>query len=334
MQLSEFRRPPTHLAAAALLAAALVGCGSIAPSGTGAPQAHRHLPQAPAYHRIELGDYQITALSDGTLALPLERMVAGIKPEEVKQLLADQFEKLPIETSINAFLVNMGHQLVLVDTGSGTLYGKDGGHLVKNLRAAGYAPEDVDAILITHLHRDHSGGLTVDGRRVFPNATVYVNKADRDFRFSDEAASAAPAHQKNMFPESRGALVPYEQAGKVVLFAAGQTLLSGVRTIAAPGHTPGHTLYVVESRGERIAFSGDLIHAAAVQLPRPEVTIAFDTNSAQAAADRRALFSRFVEERTLLAAAHISFPGVGHLRASGNGYQWVPVGYSAGPKAP
>ena len=321
-------RKTFFVSAISWLLLSMAGCSTL--NTNPAPPAFTKLQrtQAPAYYRLALGEFRVTALSDGTVSLPLDRMLANISPEEVRQMLATNFETLPAETSINAFLIDTGSRRLLVDAGAGTLFGKDGGQLIANLSAAGYEAKDIDAVLLTHLHGDHSGGLVVDGQRLFPNATVYLSKADREYRFNVQAEAAAPSHQKAMFPESRASLTPYEQAGKVVLFEAGAQLFPGVGTIAAPGHTPGHTLYVVESKGEKIVFSGDLVHAAAVQLPRPEVTISFDADAFAAAADRKTLFARLASDRILLAAAHISFPGIGHLRATGSGYQWVPVVYS------
>lgn len=316
------------LALSLSLASALSACSSSeASTPTGAARGMLK-SQAPAYYRLQLGDFEVTALSDGTVTLPLDQMMSNVAPDEVRQLLAQGFETLPAETSINAFLVNTGSKLLLIDAGAGSLFGTNGGRLISNLKAAGYEPSEIDAVLLTHLHGDHSGGLVVDGKRIFPNATVYLDKADRDYRFSPDAEAAAPANQKPMFPESRAALSPYEAAGKVSLFQGVAQLFPGVTTIAAHGHTPGHTLYKVESKGESLVFSGDLVHSAAVQFPKPQATINFDADESAAASDRQALFAKFAQERTQLAAAHISFPGIGHIRAVGSGYQWVPVPYS------
>jgi glyoxylase-like metal-dependent hydrolase (beta-lactamase superfamily II) len=321
---------PTFAAVAMAAALALLASAS-APVHAAIPDgAERVLQrkQAPAFYRMQLGEFEITALSDGTVPLPLDKMMSHITPDEVRKLLAESFESLPVETSINAYLINTGSKLLLVDAGAGTLFRGHGGRLLASLQAAGYSPSDIDAVLLTHLHGDHSGGLTVDGRRVFPKATIYLDKADRDYRFSTEAEARAPDHQKAMFPQSRADIALYEAAGKVVLFDGATQLVPGISTIPARGHTPGHTLFAVESKGEKIVFSGDLVHAAAVQMPRPDATIQFDADEAAAAADRQALFTRFAADRTLLAAAHISFPGLGRLRPAGAGFQWVPVSYS------
>ena len=285
--------------------------------------------QAPAFYRMQLGDFEITALSDGTVKLPLDKMMSGVTPEEVRALLTAGFESLPTETSINAFLLHTGTKLLLVDAGAGTLFGQNGGHLLKNLRAAGYGPEDIDAVLLTHLHGDHSGGLTIDGKRVFPKAVVYLDKADRDYRFDPEAEKRAPANQKNMFPQSRASLAPYEAAGKVVLFEGAKELFPGVKTLPAHGHTPGHTLFTVESKGQQITFFGDLIHSEAVQFPRPDATISFDADQHEAASDRVAMFRTLSTNRSLVAAAHISFPGLGYVvPVKDGGYRWLPRPYS------
>ena len=316
----------TTAIAAAAEAPGLATAASGAASSSWDPVAH--LKQAPAYYRVQVGDFVVTALSDGTIPLPLDRMMRNITPEDVRKLATENFEAIPLETSINAFVIDTGTRRILIDAGAGNVFGRYGGKLVSNLRAAGYAPEDISAVLLTHLHGDHSSGLTVEGQRVFPNATVYLDKADRDYRFSDAAQAAAPDNQKKMFTQSRADLAPYEAAAKVVLFSGAVQLFPGVATIPAHGHTPGHTLYSVESRGERMVFSGDLVHAPEIQMARPEATIQFDADEASAASDRRIMLERFANDRTLLAAAHIPFPGIGHVRKRGDAYEWIPQAYS------
>lgn len=318
------------------LAVALAAAGAITLAGCASPGATSSASiaaqtkqQAPAFYRMQLGDFEITALSDGTVKLPLDQMMSNITPAEVRALLAAGLETLPTETSINAFLIHTGSKLLLVDSGAGPLFGQNAGQLLKNLKAAGYGPEDIDAVLLTHLHGDHSGGLTVDGARMFPNAVVYLDKADRDYRFDLQAESRAPASQKSMFPQSRAALGPYEAAGKVKLFEGSAELFPGVRTVPAHGHTPGHTLYQVESKGQQVTFFGDLVHAAAVQFPRPDATISFDADQRAAAADRAAMFRSLSANRSLVAAAHISFPGLGYVVDNKEGgYRWLPRPYS------
>ena len=315
--------------AAALFAINAVGCGG-AEAAQQTQGVRGQMKTQAVYYRKQLGDFEITALTDGTIPLPYDKMLAHITPAEVSQLVAEGFNSLPVETSINSYLINTGSKLILVDAGSGSLFSPYGGRLISNLKTAGYAPEDIDVVLLTHLHGDHSGGLTdPNGGRLFPNATVYLDKADRDYRFDATAEAAAPDNQKSMFPQSRASIAPYEAAGKEVLFTGGDVqLFPGITTIAAHGHTPGHTLYSIESKGQRLIIAGDLLHVAEVQLPRPDVTISFDADEAAAAIDRKKFLAQFANDRTMIAAAHIAFPGIGNLKIVGSGFQWYPVPYS------
>ncbi|WP_210359126.1 MBL fold metallo-hydrolase [Sphingomonas beigongshangi] len=276
-----------------------------------------------------LGDYKITVLTDGTTPVPFGDLLHGAPRETLANAFREAGETLDRETSVNSFLIDTGERRILVEAGAGRLFGDCCGRLPATLMAAGYAPESVDAVLLTHVHGDHSGGLTVDGRRVFPNADIYLAKRELDYWVSDRArARAKPSHQK-MFEEGRAALAPYRAAGRIRTFTAPFTLFPGIRAIAAPGHTPGHSFYEVESRGHRMQVVGDIIHAAEVQLPKPHVTIDYDADEALAAKTRAAALADLASTHELVAAPHISFPGLGHVVRSGAGYTWMAIPYSA-----
>jgi glyoxylase-like metal-dependent hydrolase (beta-lactamase superfamily II) len=288
--------------------------------------------QAPGFFRLMLGDYEITAVSDGTLPVPLDTVLTNTKPGQVEAFVARTYQTLPLETSINSFLINTGLKLILVDAGAGRVLGPtQGGRLVSNLRAAGYQPEQIDTVLLTHLHGDHSGGLVVDGKMIFPNALVHVHQREKDFWLSDAEASNAPAGQKPAFVQAHDSLTPYIDAGKLRTFDGAAQLFPGVTTIPTPGHTPGHTFYSVESKGQKLVFWGDVIHAAEVQFPDPTVTIKYDRDFRAAAAQRATAFAEAAKGGYWVAAPHISFPGVGHLRSEGTGYVWMPAPYRPGP---
>ena len=283
---------------------------------------------APGFYRMMLGDFEITALSDGTVNLPVDQILTGVKPTEVNKALAKQGLKAPLETSVNGYLVNTGEKLVLIDSGASNLFGPTLGKLVANLKAAGYTPEQVDEIYITHLHPDHVGGITADGKMLFPNATVRADKHDADFWLSDANMKKAPKDVQGFFQGAMASIKPYADAGKFKTFEGNTDLVPGVKAQITHGHTPGHTFYVVESKGQKMVFWGDIMHVAAVQFANPSVTIQFDTDSKAAMPQRKKAYADAAKGGYLVGVAHISFPGIGRVAASGSGYIWLPVNYS------
>lgn len=283
---------------------------------------------APGYSRMMLGEFEMTALSDGTVDLPMTKLLSNTTPAHVQRALDRSFLKEPVETSVNGYLINTGAKLVLVDAGAGALFGPTLGNLAANLKAAGYQPEQVDEIYITHMHPDHVGGLSRDGQRLFPNAVVRADKRDADFWLSQKNLDAAPKDDKGFFQGAMASLQPYVAAGKFQPFEGDTELVPGVRALAAPGHTPGHTVYAVESQGQKLVLWGDLIHLAALQFAEPSVTIHFDSDSKAAAVQRKKAFAEAAKAGTWVAGAHLPFPGVGHLRAEGKGYVFVPANYA------
>ena len=299
--------------------AMVIGC--TLPAQAGAPMVRT---QAPGYYRIMIGEFEVTALLDGTANLPLKEFMNDITPANLDQALARDFLKDPVEMSVNAFLINTGPRLVLVDTGDAADM-EGTGHLQENLKAAGYDPAQVDEIYITHMHGDHISGLTIKGERAFPNAVVRASRQDADYWLSSEKLAAADARQS--FQHAQEVFAPYIEAGKFNPFDGDIELVPGVRAVATHGHTPGHTCYLIESRGQRMLFVGDLLHVASVQFANPAITIKFDTDNAAARQQRQRIFREAAADGEWLAAAHISFPGIGHIRAEGRGYAFVPAHY-------
>lgn len=310
--------------ASAALAASAPAPSAPAPSApvASAPE------QVPGVFRMRLGDFTVTALSDGTVAQDLHEVMTGTTRSQIDGLLRRAFLANPVEASINAYLIDTGTRLILVDTGAGLLFGAgSGGRLIASLLAAGYRPERIDDILITHVHTDHSGGLTDGSRMLFPRATVHAGQADLDF-FLNPANARTPGVERRLFDEAQATVGPYARAGRVRGFSGRTRLFPGVVAIPTPGHTPGHAFYRVESRGESIEFWGDVMHFGAVQFPRPAVTVRYDVNSPAAAAQRIKQFAAAARDRRRVAVAHVNFPGIGNIRAeSDGGYVWVPVEY-------
>ena len=303
-------------------------CSMPAPSFAAAPMVKK---QAPAFYRLMLGDFEVTVLSDGSNMLPATKLLRG-DLTQIEGALKRGFLGDIVETSHNSFLVNTGSKLVLIDAGAGSLLGPSAGQLLSNLRAAGYQPEQIDEIYVTHLHADHVGGLMTGDQRTFPNAIVRVNERDTDYWLSEANMQAAPADAKRFFQAATVSLTPYMRAGKLVVFEGDTDLVPGVRGQAAYGHTPGHTMYLVESKNQKLLLWGDIVHVAAVQFEHPSVTIGYDVDAPEAARQHLLQFAEAAQNGYLIGGAHISFPGIGHVRRDGEGtYTYVPLNYSAGP---
>ena len=284
--------------------------------------------QSPGFYRMMVGDIEVTVVSDGTVDLPMAEILKDMPRKDIDRLLARSFLGTPTETSVNAFLINTGSKLVMVDTGAGTFFGPTLGNLLKNLKAAGYSPEQVDEIYITHMHGDHLGGLIADGKANFPNAVVRADQHDADFWLSPATLEKASKDEKGFVQAAQAAFKPYVDSGRFKPFEGDTELVPGVRSHASHGHTPGHTTYIVESGGKRLVLWGDLMHVAAVQFPAPYVTIQFDSDSKKAKAERLKAFAEAAKQGDWIGAAHLPFPGVGHIRAEGRGYAYTPANYS------
>jgi len=318
-----FKRNLTRFAA--FLLAVFASFVAVPNAALAAPPQHRD--QVPGFYRLKVGDLEVTALYDGTGVFdPHWLNGTNVTMDGVVKALHEDPHMLDVVDS--GFLVNTGKQLILVDVGTGTWWGGGlFGRLAGSLRSAGYTPEEIDIVLLTHLHSDHVGGLTTqDGKRVFPNAEVYVAKAESDFWLSPEIAAKAPKDAQPFFQSAQAIAAPYIKAGKWHTFTGSEPIVDGMQLVPLLGHTPGHTGYEFSSKGQRILFWGDTIHAQRVQIPHPEVTVVFDIDPAAAAATRNQLLSKLAREDVIIAEPHSSlFPPLGRLHKEGSGYNWVPV---------
>jgi len=317
-----FKRNLTRFAVA--LVAVLASFVAVPNATLAAPPQHRD--QVPGFYRLKVGDLEVTALFDGAAVFDAH-WLNGTKATMDGVVNALQEDPRLLDVSDEGFLVNTGKQRILVDAGAGTWWGGGVlGRLEGSLRSAGYTPEEIDIVLITHLHSDHVGGLTTqDGKRIFPNADVYVAKAESDFWLSTEIAAKAPKDVQPFFQSARAIAAPYIKAGKWHTFNGSESIVDGMQLIPLPGHTPGHTGYEFSSKGQKILFCGDIIHAQRVQLQHPEVTAVFDIDQNAAAATRLQLLPKLAREDVLIAGPHMPFPALGRLRKEGSGYSWVPV---------
>ena len=312
-----------------LFAAAIVMAlaGSLAqPNPALAAAVPQHHDQAPGFYRMKVGDLEVTALLDGAAVFDLHWLTAKKTTMERVQSALKEDPHL-LDTGDTGFLVNTGQQLILVDAGAGTWFGGGSlGRLADSLRTAGYTPEQVDRVFVTHLHSDHVGGLTTkDGKRVFPNAEIFVSKTESDFWLSPEVAAKATPDVQPFFQSARAIAAPYIKTGKWHTFSDSDALPDGIRYISLHGHTPGHTGYEFSSQGKTILFWGDTVHAELAQLSHPDITVVFDIDHAASAATRNKLLPTLAREGVIIAGPHMPFPGMGRLRKEANGYVWAPV---------
>ena len=278
--------------------------------------------QTPYWHRFTLGDAEVTVVSDGPLPLgDPSGTFTGVPKEEVKKMLADNFlspDNVVLEQ--NSPIVNTGDKLILFDTGMGSskMFGPTTGRQQKSMMEAGIKPGDIDAVVCSHAHVDHIGGIVdADNKPLFPNAQIYISQTDFDF-WTDEGKMGSPA--KDFVVHARKNLLPVRD--RIVFFKDGQEFLPGVQAISAPGHTVGHTIFLVSSAGKSFAFLGDLSHHSVLLLERPRMEFSYDTDPKQAAESRVKLLTMLAANKIPVMSYHFAWPGYGHVAKAGDGFRY------------
>lgn len=313
----------------------LAGAGlSAAAAYTGAlsiPIAHAKAPfattQAPYYYRFPHGKMQMTMVSDGPLPLgDPSGAFLGASKEEVLKLLTDNFLS-PTNAVLeqNVLVVNTGDKMYIVDTGMGTspMFGPTTGKLMTTLKAAGIDPASIDGILATHAHCDHVWGIMGDdGKPNFPNAQIYISQADFDF-WTDEAKLSMkdPAYMKPFVEGARKNLLPVRD--RIVFFKDGEEFLPGIQAMSAPGHTVGHTIFMITSEGQSLAAIGDLTHHHILLVEKPRFEFAYDTDPKQSAGSRVRILDMLAKDKIPLVAYHFPWPGHGHVVKHGDGFRYI-----------
>jgi glyoxylase-like metal-dependent hydrolase (beta-lactamase superfamily II) len=267
--------------------------------------------QIPGVYHRRIGDIVVSAISDGYLNGSME-VLRGIGVAEGTQMLADAFRPAR-RTSVNTFAVFSAGRLALIDTGSGSYMGDTVGWQLRNLRAAGIDPAAVDTVLLTHMHPDHSLGFVdrTTGALFYPNAEVALHEREAPHWFDDANMARASEREKQMnFVAAREQLKPY--GDRLRPFAGGE-VFPGVTALPAPGHTPGHTMYLIGSGTDSVLIWGDIVHVPEIQIPRPEVTIAFDVDPEGAIASRKRALDMAATDKLLIGGMHLHFPAFSRL---------------------
>ncbi len=315
------RLPRVRFLAAALLVAT-------ATSPALATTTHTPSAQVPGVYHQQIGTLQVTALFDGTVALGRQELT-GIDAGAVTRLLDHRYvpeDGKGLQTAVNAYLVQRGNHLTLVDTGTATCFGPGLGQVLGNLRAAGYDPAEVDDVLLTHAHPDHLCGLLdAQDKVAYPNATVWLSAADAAYWLDPASEATAPQGVRFAFALARKAVAPYEAAGKLRRFSPGQVLPAGVTALDSHGHTPGHVSWKLDAgNGPSLLVWGDIVHFHAVQFAQPQAAYEADSDRTAAVASRRAMMAKAADGGWWVAGAHLPFPGLGHVRREGEAFAWVP----------
>lgn len=274
---------------------------------------------------LSVGEIQLAIIPDGPLPQgdPV-KVLEGTGPDLIRSALRDErLSETEMTLDQNIVVLRHGDRLALVDTGTGgdPMFGAGPGQLLANLRAAGLDPAAITDVLLTHAHPDHLWGLTdLGGALNFPNAQVHLSETDYRF-FADPAQDSHPKLGAFM-AKCRANLAA--AGDRLRMVQDGQEVLPGVIAMAAPGHTPGHTAFRLQSGDQTLLLGGDLAHHHVIFPRFPDVRFAYDSDPAQMVDTRKRFFDMLATDGIRLLAYHFPFPGAGHLLRSDEAYRWVP----------
>ena len=305
--------------------AAVAGASSLtgfAPAFAKAPLAKG---QAAQFYRFPVGEFQATIVSDGPLPLgePSSSM-KGLTKEEIAKALGDNF--LPLDSVVleqNLIVLNTGSRLALFDSGMGTskIFGNTTGRLLTGLKEAGINPAQIDDVICSHAHIDHTGGLAdAKGKRFFPNATIHIAKSDYDF-WTDEK-NIGPGASKEFVAHARQNLLPYKE--RIKFIEDGKDVIPGVQAMSVPGHTVGHTIFIIKSGSKSLVYTADITHHQILLTEKPRTEFAYDTDPKQAVQSRLKVFDMIASQKLPMLAYHFPWPGYGHLAKQGDGFRYYP----------
>ncbi len=270
------------------------------------------LAQNPEIKKMNAGQATVVALEDVSRKMPLNLF------PDLGKIAAEAYSVEGVPSSISAFLIVMPGATALVDTGVGAPQGK----MLQLLEAANVQPEQVTHVLLTHLHGDHVGGLALDGKAAFPNAQIVVGKVEKDWWLNPETLKKHPDRKGNI-DLVRTNFALYE--GKIKTVSFNEEAIPGIKALNGVGHTPGHTVFLLESDGAKVLFWGDLVHGAMLQFPNPEICASFDMDKPKAIESRKHYMALAAREKMPVAGAHLPFPSIVMVSKDGEGYAYEPV---------
>lgn len=283
----------------------------------------------PGFFRLNVGQFELTVVSDGNLVIPAAGMATNVPEVTLKAFLRAYRQSTSEKTSqLNTVVINTGGELLLIDAGAGENFQASGGRLVNNLAAAGYKPEQVDRVIITHAHPDHIWGLTDDfeGGPRFPNATYVISEAEWDYWTAAKTVDAIGEELKGFAIGARKHLLPL--ADKMKRVKPDAEVAPGIRLVDTKGHTPGHVSVLIEEAGEQLLVTGDVVTSAYTAFEHPDWEPANDMDKAAAAKSRKALLKLASSDGIRLLCYHLPFPGVGYAVTSGQAYRWIPENWN------
>ncbi|MFY0612151.1 MAG: MBL fold metallo-hydrolase [Hyphomicrobiaceae bacterium] len=311
-----------------LVGTTAAAAGSLVATGTASAKAPLQGTEPVNYRRVKLGEFEVTTVADGYAAVPKVHPIFGNnqKADDVSAYMQANFlpgNKMAIP--FTPVIVNTGKELVLFDTGNGAGRGPTRGHLLHSIAAAGFKPEQIDVVVITHFHPDHIGGIMAGDKPTFPNARYVTGEAEYNFWTAKKQAESSDKKMQGRVKLVNAKVKPV--AEKMTFLKDGNDVVSGITAIPTFGHTPGHMAFNIESNGQRLVLWGDACNHYVASLQKPEWHVIFDMDKAAAIASRKKILAMVAADKVPATGYHMPFPAIGYVEQQGDAFRWVPHSY-------